>query len=604
MKCPVCGAWNRASLPRCQKCGADLTDAEPQSPSWQQQFDGSSAGKSYIRVNEYGEETGQRDARDVLAGEMAELKERKTEGTRLQRRLRQESAKRGAAPSTMTIRTHASVDTFWNLEDDPRTTVRMRGKKPRDDSRTKVSWAEEPEHETPSRNITWEDAPINDSLWTDRPTYDSHYPLPGAMDFTGRFPSRARSLRRFVYGLLITLLVCMTALCVFFGVQWFQSRATAQTAKNNALVTASIKNDLAAHTILIPGEDGQQIYIRELHTTYIVTEGFATVEVEDHVWYDDIEDFMSETLDVTLTPFMKTASGQQKPLNPIHYVVDVPLSPITLNTPDSTRQEVVTGMYSISFEVRPGSKVYINGSDVSDTVDSITGACTYNASVQPIGDNHFNIRVRSQYCRENTLTLVLYREVQEIPLDLAAETYTTTTLRSLKIKATTLPGAVVDVLSPSSDLDITELNSTGEFSFYAVFDRIGNNTITITASYPGKKTSVVNYVINYVPPIDQYSARAWPTTPAADYSELVSNINARAANQQVYVVMAKLDHLLSTKPQIGVFYTGVDGISQPVVVENCTQRAWEAGTYYRIYADVDSSYNGMPRLNCRYFYLN
>ena len=41
--------------------------------------------------------------------------------------------------------------------------------------------------------------------------------------------------------------------------------------------------------VINTGEDGQQIYIRELHTSYIVTGGFATVEVADHIWYEEIK---------------------------------------------------------------------------------------------------------------------------------------------------------------------------------------------------------------------------------------------------------------------------------------------------------------------------
>ena len=44
---------------------------------------------------------------------------------RKQRSLRADSARRGSAPSGMTIRTHSTVDTFWNVEDDPSSTVRF-----------------------------------------------------------------------------------------------------------------------------------------------------------------------------------------------------------------------------------------------------------------------------------------------------------------------------------------------------------------------------------------------------------------------------------------------------------------------------------------------
>lgn len=53
---------------------------------------------------------------------------------------------------------------------------------------------------------------------------------------------------------------------------------------------------------------------------------------------------------------------------------------------------------------------------------------------------------------------------------------------------------------------------------------------------------------------------------------------------------------------MGIFYTSDDGKSQPVLVENCTKKNWEVGTYYRIYADVYGTYNSMPWLCARYVY--
>lgn len=601
MKCPQCGAWNRASLPRCMKCGAELP-SDKEKPDWQEQLHVSEKPKEYQRVDEDGQLNTAPDAREALANEMAELKLRKERGSIQQRRLRQESAKRGSAPSGMTIRTHASVDTFWRMDDDPKSTVKMHGTATTQHGGTQPDDNAPPK--APSGQIMWEDSRNNDPLWMDQPSYESHYLLPVNPDFTGKLPSRIRGIRRTVYVLMAVLMLCICGLCIFFGVNYFLNRKAENAEKNRAIVTASIKDELATHTILIPGEDGQQIYIRELHTSYVVTDGFATVEVADHTWYDEIEDFVSETLEVSLTPFVKTSSGQQRPLDVIQYEIEVPQSTITLNTPDSLREEVVTSMYSIQFVVRPGSTVYINDRNISDTVDSETGECVYNATVQPIGDNTFTIRVRSQYCRENSVTLVLYREPQEIPLDLAAETYTYTTLQALQISVTTLPGATVDVLSPHSDLDITNLNSTGEFTFYALFDTIGDNVISITSSYEGKKTSRIDYTIYYVPNIDVYSRAAWPLNNQAEYSELVSNITYRAEHEQVYMVVAKLDHLISTKPQIGVFYASDDGTSQPVVIQNYSRSniTWAVGTYYRIYGDVEGSYDGMPMLNGRYTY--
>lgn len=589
MKCPQCGQWNRASLPHCQKCGAPLDVDHAQLPSWKTTLRDDQKGKEYIRVDEDGDVNVTPDSRDALAQEMAELKKRKAEGSRVQRQLRKESAERGAAPSSMTIRTHASVDTFWNVEDNPRSTVRIR----------RNAQEENTEH-THRVNNVWQDSRSYDPLWEEQEMYGT-WQLPQNTQFTGKLPSRARGLRHIIRILIAIIMVCLLALTIFFGYNYFKDRIDAARELNKPTVTASIKDDLAAHTILIPGTDGQQIYIRELHTSYIVTGGFATVEVADHIWYDEITDYVGETMEVTLTPYVKTSGGQQKPLDLITYQISIPLSPITMNSPDGLRTEVATAMYSMNFTVRPGSTVYINDEDVSDTVDSEDGDFTYNATVQPIGDNNFTIRVRSQYCRENSMTVTLYREAQEIPLDLSADTATSTSKKAIEVRATTLPGADVNVLSPHSDMDITYLDTTGAFSFYAVFEEYGDNIITITADYPGKKTSTVQYKVYYIPNPDEYTPKAWPMN-AANYSELLSNNVARTERSQIYEVKGTIAEIVSNKPQMAIIYTSEDGKSQPVLVENFSKTTWKLGEYYRLFADANGTYSSMPRLSARYTY--
>ena len=334
----------------------------------------------------------------------------------------------------------------------------------------------------------------------------------------------------------------------YFGYRYFIGNRRPSVSKT-AIVTASLMDDLPAHTVLIPGEEGTTIYIRELHASYVVVDGFATIEVADHTWYDSLEGALDETMDVTLTPFLKTTSGKQTPLDLVTYQITIPLSPITLEAPEALRTTVSTTMSAIRIVVRPGSRVTINDNDCSDTVNSETGEMSYNATVQPIGDNPYVITVRSQYCRENTITVILYREPQEIPLDLSVGTYGTTDQKIMKVTATTLPGAYVEILSPHADLNITDLDSTGKFTFNAIFDKIGDNTISISASYPGKKTSVVEHTVYYLPPADEYTVKAWPLTPEG-YSELISNIAVRAERSQVYVVTGVVQYSISDKPII------------------------------------------------------
>ena len=87
MKCPNCGLWNKASLPRCMRCGTPLQPESKTEPAWKSELkDGK--GREYIRVDESGEMESAPDSRDQLAQEMAELKQRSQPSARHARRKR------------------------------------------------------------------------------------------------------------------------------------------------------------------------------------------------------------------------------------------------------------------------------------------------------------------------------------------------------------------------------------------------------------------------------------------------------------------------------------------------------------------------------------
>ncbi len=591
MKCPNCGQWNRSTNPRCFRCGAFLTPEGDPEHAWKEKIRDKDHGAAYYRMDDHGESDATDDARDILAGEMSELKDRKAEGAVHLRRMRTGAARRGAAPAGMEIRSSATADAFWHTEDGATRTVRPG--RPKSGSRTVI--------EAPGTvAVDWSQPLEQDPLWLEQADYHERWSMPPkGQNHVLRTP-RQRFLTRLGRVILVVAALIGIAAAAYVAHRFFSQSCSGMSEPPQALVTSSLMDGLAAHTIQIPGEDGQEIFIRELTSTYIVQDGYATIQVQDHVFYDSEENLVDPTMEVTLTPYLKSASGRQEPMRPITYTIDIPLSPIELITPDSLRMTVSSAMFTMRFSVRPGSVVRMNGEDISDTINYRNGEISYNATIQPIGDNIFTLTCRSQYCRENRLEIVLYREPQEIPLDLAADTYTSTSVRHLQIRCTTLPGAQVSILSPHSDLDITNLNTTGAFTFYAEFERYGKNVIQIESSYPGKKTSHIDYEITYVPSIDVYTPKAWPMN-ATTYGELISNIQARAKRQDIYVVMGTLAYFISEKPQMAVFYTSEDGRSQPVLVENCTRNTiWKVGEYYRIYGDAYSLYDNMPWLCGRF----
>ena len=599
MKCPECGQWNRASMPHCIKCGAPLNIDEVSRLQWKETLKDGGPSTKYLRADEFGQVDVSPDTRDELADEMQDLKRRKREGAALQKKMNSQAPSRPASEVVVTEEP-AFRSRRPKHDNTPVTAVRVQPASRNDRLRREES---ESRHKV---RFMDENGVFAESRTYDPVLADGYAQSTGSWHLAGPLgrnmispPERKHVLLKI---LLVFVLLAGIGTGVYYGYQYL-SRGTAPSINRDAIVTASLMDDLPAHTILIPGTDGTTIYIQELHASYIVVDGFATIEVADHTWYDNLDGALDETMDVTLTPFLKSSSGKQTPLDLVTYQITIPLSPISLEYPDSLRATVSTTMSAIRIVVRPGSRVLINDEDCSDMVNDETGEMSYNATVQPIGDNEVRISVRSQYCREQTITVVLYREPQEIPLDLAAGTIGSTDQQSMKVNASTLPGAYVEVTTPHSDLNISELDSTGKFSFNAYFDKIGFNTISISASYEGKRTTVVNHEVYYLPPADIYTKKAWPLT-AEGYTELLNNMQVRIANSQVYVIKGVVHHAESEKPQRVVIYTSEDGKSQPVVVEiprNSSTRL-EIGQYYRIYADVTSSYNSMPVLTARYTY--
>ena len=631
MKCPNCGKWNQASLPHCIYCGQELpNDAYgPQGvPAWQLELEDRDRKNTYVRVDETGEQETTNDPRDTLASEMADLKSRKIMGEQKQRMLREEAARRGMAPSGRSVRTTSNRGTFFSAYDDPDTALRPVAPELVEEGevapdarrvvpvkyRTTYS-SSQPEDEVygygntrrivniqhPDESETVYDGYHDTSAYlpsfANQDEYENSMRLKNAA--LSRKPRRHSGRRILRFLVLLGMLGVAGWLAVAFVIPMLT--ADQNVDERTAVVIPTIRDDMAAHTVTIPGEDGQRITIRELRTSAIVTGGVATFDILDHVWYDNYEDYLQDTMTVTLTPYVITDSGKQQALEPIHYEIDIPLSPIELSTPDSPYQVVSTALYNIVFYVREGSTVTINGEDYSDLVNTEGGKVSYNATVQPIGENNFEIRVRSQYCRENTLTVTLYREKQEIPLDLASDIASTNDDGFMTVRGTTLPGAVVKVLSPYSDLDITNTAVDGSFSFVAKFDKIGVNTIIITADYPGKATTRVEHNVTYVPNVDIYSRKAWSMKDM--YTNYMDNLSTRVANQQIYICQkAIVTSIETTKPQRAFVNVGTEESPMLVYVENGSRTTWEVGKCYDLYGDAYGMYDSKPWLIVRYTY--
>ena len=584
MKCPKCGYWNRDSFPKCFRCGEELPKADDGQSRAKPELPKDSAPKAYIQINEEGRATSAVDSRDQLAREMEDLLARKQRGETEHRRLRENSALQGFAPSARIAQTTTGRRTF-----------------PLPQSTSYIHQEDEVEG-----SVRPDAIPVASQRVIG---YDEEAP-DLAQAYRESAPPRRRGpkiriyrhgfLRRF--GKLIAAVLILAALgAVGYEKVYkpYMERMHAESLQENTIITPSILNEMPAHIICLPGEDGQVYWITELKTSYPVVGGYATIEVADYKWYEHMENITEESITATISPYLRTAAGEQKRMEQITFQVDVPESVLELVTPSTSTTQTYRQLYEIQVRVTKNSTVTVNGEDYSPLVNT-DGLLTFQASIHPVGDNPFVITTRAQYCREKTETINIYRPPQQIRLDLAADIATRYSSETMKISGTTLTWASVSVESPYQNLDTSELATRGSFSFEAVFNRIGTNTIVIRATAPGYEPSIVEHEVYYVPIADIYTRKAWSMKD--QYTDYLNNSEKRIANTQIYQCDGTFTQIISTNPQMAIMELS-DGSGRTLLMTNNTYDTWQVGSLYRVFGDAYGLYDGAPWLNARYSYI-
>ncbi len=585
MKCPKCGYWNRDSFPKCFRCGEELPKTAAAQTRVKPEMPKDSAPKTYIQINAEGRATSAVDSRDQLAREMEDLAARKRRGEAEHRRLRENSALTGLTPSVRIARTMTGRRTYPL----PQNTSYIRNA---DEIEGKVRPDAIP---VASRRVIGYD--------------EEARPEPG-MGYREEGGSRRKYKRVKIYrygflrryGVFIAALLIIAALGAV-GYEkvykpYMESRK-ASSLQENMIVTPSIYNESPASIIQLPGPDGQEYWITELKQPFPISGGYATIEVPDYKWYENLEDIDQEIVTVTISPYLRTAAGEQKRMEQVTFEVRVPESTLELVTPSTTNTTTYRQMYEIQVRVDKNSTVTVNGEDCTPLVNA-EGLLTYQAPINPIGNNEFVITAHTQYCRKKTETITIYRPEQQIRLDLAADIATRYSSQTMKITGTTLTWATIAIESPYQNLDTTELATRGIFSFEAVFNIIGTNTIKITASAPGYEPSTVEHEVYYVPIADVYTRKAWSMKD--QYTDYLNNSERRIANTQIYQCDGAITQIISTNPQMAVMELS-DGSGRTLLFTNNTYDTWMVGSVYRIFGDAYGLYDGAPWLNARYSYI-
>lgn len=432
-------------------------------------------------------------------------------------------------------------------------------------------------------------------------------PLPTAE--AGAKKNKEKKKRTLAQKVLIVLAWLMCFVAVGIGVYklffWMDSykitRLYTRGAYTPMLNEVTMADGRLGHALIFYGEDGDVIYLPELNKSLSICGGVARLEIADSDWFGE-ETTEYDYADISFAPVLIRSDGNQVQLPVINYSIEVPQSPIQVLSPKEDGVSVVTSSYPIQLQVVAGSSVFINGEDVSDRVDR-SGALNVNVSVQPIGDNTYTVIVRTPQHKETRHDITIYREQFDIEIELDQEVSTQSNETTMPITGRCEPGAYITVDTPyveeSMQIDMT----TGEFSFIAKFDHLGENIIRFRAVMEGREDAVVSLAVDYKPTLAQYSAKAW----AMDYPQLsmyFENWTGRIFLCEGNIV----DVFTEEGEQYMVMDVGTDGTQQLLVLQNDTSiTSPSIGPKYSAYADVIGRHfygtNYYPLLVARYMDL-
>lgn len=397
-------------------------------------------------------------------------------------------------------------------------------------------------------------------------------------------------------------------LIIYNGYWWYDSWRMNRIYDTGEIMAPEVEeidmdDGRVGRAITFYGRDGNEVFIPELGKSYAFIGGLTRIEVADAHWFGASPEEQESAL-VTLMPVVYTDGGDMVQMPALEMDIPTPASPLEMIDPAQDLTTVITSMYTLKFRVVLGSTVMINGEDVSDLIKTEDRTLERQIRVDPTGDNKVSIFVSTPNHRQTRRDVILYRAPQTINLEPNVNLNKSTNKSTFTFSGTTEPGAQIVVDSKYVE-DSLKLKATGDFSFQAKLSTIGDNTISLHATMPGREDQYMNYTIYYVPTLNEYSRKGWRIDRLSDYQALLPMTDIW--NGQVYQCKGTVTEIMEdvTPQTFAMNLAGAGEEARYVIIENRSSvQNLVVGQRYYAWADVTGNefYDSkrVPKLIARY----
>ena len=442
---------------------------------------------------------------------------------------------------------------------------------------------------------------MDDILFSSEQESELDYPEQIPLRRYRKSKTSSRNLKRLVTVCVSIILLAILGVGVYITLDQL-SKYSKKTHVSSPKITASSFVETAVidgkpvHRIIINTSNGERVEI--LGETYEVTDGKVEVVYDDAFLYSSFSEInQDEQVKVTLD-----ATIYKEGLSPVkervEFVLDAPLSPLTMVHPSTDEVFIEGETCRIVFKVEPGSQVFINDDNYSDLVDS-EGLFEKEFPVPDDPENVFEIRVATRNYVENIRKLVLKRQQLEIPLDIDQTGPIEVSGQWAKITGTTDPQATLEVdLETRAEPEVDP--ETGNFTIYVKASYPGYTPCTITARLEGKEDSVTQVIIERPVTEAEYTSRAW----AVDYNQLRNNPDLH--NGRTFVFKGTVEDIQSMgdKNRFTLDISDDPQSPQLVSVEYWGNVSIQTGARLRVFGNRWGNYEEKPRFLAKFIYDN